>query len=240
VKMPRCDARIRFSAVLAVALVTLPGSLAGSLAGSPAAGHRPRPHPATAPQLTISVSDGRLSVRQGQTLTYLIRLRNTGTGKAARLSVTQTLSAGLQAISASGSGRLHGTIASWDASVPANASRVFRVAARVARPPAQALRLAAVACAARHGSSQPIVCAADLDLFAGRTAAAGPARRPGPGMLPFVATAFVLLAGGAAAICLRRTRHRRTHASRMSAERAGSAPEISTPSATDACHRETA
>jgi len=57
-------------------------------------------------------------------------------------------------------------------------TRTFLVTARVTRPPAQMLRLAAIACVALAGARQPIVCAAHLDKLPAATAGkAGPARR---------------------------------------------------------------
>ena len=198
----RHAAQARVSAALAVGLIALPGAMASS-------------HP----ELTISISDGRDTARPGETLTYRVSLRNTGTVAAGRLEITQTLSAGLEVTEASENGLVRDGRVTWLTALPAGATRTFLVSARVTRPPAQMLRLAAVACVAPPGARQPTVCAAHLDALpaaaraakAAKAGAAGPARRPGPGTVPYAAAAIVAFAGCLFAILFtRRSRLRRS------------------------------
>jgi uncharacterized repeat protein (TIGR01451 family) len=224
VSISRYDAHPRASAALAVGLIALPAAMA--------VGHHLAPRAPGVPELTISVSDGQVSVRPGETLTYRVSLRNTGTGTAARLEVTQTLSAGLEVTWASGNGVPKAGRVAWSAAVPAGGTRTFVVTARVTRPPAQMLRLAAVACVALPGSRQPVVCAAHLDrLPAAAAAPAGPARRSsGMGVLPYAAAALTLLAGCLTAVLFgHRTRRRRRPPSHGAAKRKAAAPETSPP-----------
>jgi len=232
VKISIYDAHVRVTAVFAIGLIALPGSVGPR--------HHPTPHPAATPQLAISVTDRQVAVRPGQTLTYQVSLRNTGAVSAARLAVTQTLAAGLEAISATGGGVLKAGKVSWSTAVPVGGTRTFHVTARVTKPPAQTMQLASVACAALPGSRQPLVCAAHLDRLPARAAPAQPARRPGGGVgaLPYAVTALALLAVGLVATLLRRTRRRSRPSHRVTAKRTAPAPETTPPSTADANHRE--
>jgi hypothetical protein len=131
--------------------------------------------------------------------------------------ITQTLSAGLEFLSASPHGTAANGQVAWYAGIAAGGTQTFRVVARVTRPAVQLLRLAAVACAAADGSSRPIVCAAHLDRLP--AAAAAPASRgAGPSRLVLLAYAVavlvVLAAGVLAVITFRRLRLRRRPALR--------------------------
>jgi uncharacterized repeat protein (TIGR01451 family) len=178
-------------------------------AGEPqGASHAP---PGSVPSLTIGVSDGRTAVKTGDQLTYVVNVRDGGTRSAPRLKITQTLSAGLEFLSASPHGTAANGQVAWYAGIPAGRTETFRVVARVTRPPAQVLRLAAVACAAADGSSRPIVCAAHLDRLPAAAAApatrgAEPSRRV---LLAYAVPALVVLAAGVLAmIAFRRLRLR--------------------------------
>ncbi len=173
------------------------------------ASHMP---PASVPSLMIGVSDGRTAAKAGDQLTYVVRVRDGGTRSAPHLKITQTLSAGLEFLSASPHGTAANGQVAWYAGIPAGGTQAFRVVARVTRPPARLLRLAAVACAAADGSSRPIVCAAHLDRLPATAAAsapggAGPSR---PVLLASAVAVLVVLAAGVlAAIAFRRLRLRR-------------------------------
>jgi len=212
----------RTTAVAAAGLIALPAALA---TGHDATGHDAAGQAGQAPpRLAISVSDGKVATRAGQSLTYTIRLSNTGTATATRLKVTQTMSPGLMVIGASaGAARGPGWVA-WSATVPAGGTRTFRVTARVARTPAKVLRLAAVACAGLPGR-QPLVCAAHLDRLpaaqAGRAREAAQARHAGLSR-PLAAAGLCLLAVCIAAL-LRGVFHRRGR--RDPAEQIGSITE---------------
>jgi len=123
------------------------------------------------------------------------------------------LSAGLEFLSASPHSTAANGQVAWYAGIPAGRTQTFRVVARVTRPPAQLLRLAAVACAAADGtSSRPIVCAAHLDrLPAAAAAPASQGARPaGRVLLAYAVAALVVLAAGVLAVmAFRRLRLRR-------------------------------
>jgi len=205
--------------LMAMPIAVLPGHVAPTKpvtatasAGAPrGASHAP---PGSVPALTIGVSDGRTAVKAGDQLTYVVSVRDGGTRSAPHLKITQTLSAGLEFLSASPHGTAANGQVAWYAGIPAGGTETFRVVARVTRPPAQLLRLAAVACAAADGSSssRPIVCAAHLDrLPAAAAAPASQGARPTGGvLLAYAVAALVVLAAGVlGVIAFRRFRLRR-------------------------------
>ena len=167
------------TAALAVGLVALPAVMAAS---HPAAIHPKPPHTASAargsrtPGLTIGISDGQVTARAGDKLTYTVSVRNSGAVPVPRVKVTQTLSSGLKFLSASDHGLAAGGDVSWTASLPVGGKRTFVDVTRVTSTPATLLRLAAVACVTLPGASRPMVCAAHLDRL---PAAAAPASRSG-------------------------------------------------------------
>ena len=239
----RYDAHARASAALAVGLIALPAAMATGRSSSPPTtpGISPAPPRATGtPELTISVGDGRVAVRPGDALTYRVSLRNAGTVSARRLEVSQTLSAGLEVTGASDSGVARAERVTWSTAVPAGGTRTFVVTARVTRPPAQMLRLAATACVSLPGARQPIVCAADLDKLpvapAHEAGKAVPGRRqPGTRMLPYAAAGIVALAGCLFAVLFtRRTRLRRRPPALVTAKRKDAVPQMSLPAAPNA------
>jgi uncharacterized repeat protein (TIGR01451 family) len=165
-KISQRKAPTQATAALAVGLIAIPAAMAAS---HPAAS-QPKPSPtasaaraARATGLTISISDGHVAARAGDELTYTVSVRNSGTVAVRRLKVTQTLSPGLEFISASDHGAAASGHVSWTASLPVGGKRTFLAVTRVTRTPATLLRLAAVACVTLPGSSRPIVCAAHLD-----------------------------------------------------------------------------
>jgi uncharacterized repeat protein (TIGR01451 family) len=168
------------TAALAVGLVALPAAMAAS---HPAAIRPKPPHTASAargsrtPGLTISISDGQVTARAGDKLTYTVSVRNSGAVAVPRVKVTQTLSSGLKFLSASDHGLAAGGDVSWTASLPVGGKRTFVDVTRVTSTPATLLRLAAVACVTLPGSSSPLVCAAHLDrlpaVAAGSTSRSG-------------------------------------------------------------------
>jgi uncharacterized repeat protein (TIGR01451 family) len=205
--------------LIAVAGGVLPSrvSLAATATATatPGATATPRPRgPHQAPQaqspdvlaLTISVSDGRTAVNPGDQLTYLVSVRDGGMVSAPHLKITQTLSAGLDFVSASPPGMAADGQVTWSAGLPAGGTKTFRVVARVTRTPARLLRLAAVACASAEGSSRPIVCAAHLDRLPAATAALASQGAGTPEAVPldYAAAALVVLAAGVLAVIARR------------------------------------
>ena len=163
------------------------------------------------PALTISVSDGRTAANPGDQLTYLVSVRDGGTVSAQHLKITQTLSAGLDFLSASPHGKAASGLVTWSAGIPAGGTKTFRVMARVTRTPARLLRLAAVACASAEGSSRPLVCAAHLDRLPVATAASASQAAGTSHALPLVYAAVlaVLAAAVLTVITRRRVRLRR-------------------------------
>jgi uncharacterized repeat protein (TIGR01451 family) len=216
---------VMLAGLIAMPIAVLPGHVAPTKpvtatvrAGVPQrASHMPQgaSHmpPASVPALSIGVSDGRTAVKAGDQLTYVVSVRDGGTRSAPHLKITQTLSAGLEFLSASPHGTAANGQVAWYAGIRAGGTQSFRVVARVTRPPAQVLRLAAVACAAADGSSRPIVCAAHLDRLPAAAAAAAAAsqgaRPSGPVLLAIAVAVLVVLAAGVlAVIAFRRLRLR--------------------------------
>jgi uncharacterized repeat protein (TIGR01451 family) len=165
------------TATLAVGLIAIPAAMAAS---QPAVTH-PKPtrtasvaRASRAPGLTISISDGRVAARAGDKLTYTVSVRNSGTVAVRRIKVTQTMSSGLEFLSASDHGAAAGGDVSWTASLPVGGKRTFVDVTRVTRTPPKLLRLAAVACVTLPGSSSPIVCAAHLDRLPAAAAMSAP------------------------------------------------------------------
>ncbi|MGH3202574.1 MAG: hypothetical protein ACRDOA_13395 [Streptosporangiaceae bacterium] len=196
------------SAALAVGLIAIPVAAA---TGHPAASRTARalPSPRT-PGLTISVTDGRGAATAGDRLTYTVSVRDIGIAAAPHLKITQTLSPGLEFLSASGHGVATAGLVAWHASLPAGGTRTFRLTALVTRTPAQEMRLAAVACVAVPGGSRPIVCAAHLDQLPGAAAASAARSGSSRGDLPVYAAGglAVIAAALLTAIAGRRMRRR--------------------------------
>jgi uncharacterized repeat protein (TIGR01451 family) len=175
-------------------------------------------HPIAGPRLSISVSDGRASAKIGDRLSYVVSIRNIGMSAAPHLTITLTLPPGVPLSSVSRHGASAGEKVTWHASVRAGRTQTFRATGRVTRPPAQLVRLAAVACAVAKGGRNPSVCAADLDRSpAGAAAAAvrsgrGAASAGDPaGVYATVGGAAVAVVGVIALVLVtgRRTRLRR-------------------------------
>jgi uncharacterized repeat protein (TIGR01451 family) len=195
----------------AATLATRPAASAST--GAARATRPPVSHRIAGPRLSIGVSDDRASAKVGDRLSYTVSVRNVGTAEVPHLTITLTLPRGVPLSAISRHGTSAGEKATWHASVPAGRTETFRATGQVNRPPAQMVRLAAVACAAAKSGGNPIVCAADLDRTpAGAAAAAVKSGRPGD------PTGTLVTVGGAAvAVCAviafvvvsRRTRRRR-------------------------------
>lgn len=124
-------------------------------------------------QLSIGVTDSRQQVQAGDLVTYAVKVDNIGKRNATRLSIVQTLPAGLKLISASRHPAVHAGQLTWQLSLAAGHTSKFRVVGKVGKTPRQLLRLATIACATAGGSHRPIVCAAHSDqLPAGAVAVA--------------------------------------------------------------------
>jgi len=197
------------TAALAVGLIAMPAAMAAS---HPAASQPKPTHTASTarasrtPGLTISISDGHVAARAGDKLTYTVSVRNSGTVAVRHLKVTQTLSTGLEFLSASDHGVAAGGHVSWAASLPVGGKRTFVDVTRVTKTPPTLLRLAAVACVTLPGSSGPIVCAAHLDRLPAAAAASTSRSGHSVGNVPTytVAGLAVLALGLLTAIVARR------------------------------------
>jgi uncharacterized repeat protein (TIGR01451 family) len=198
------------TAALAVGLIAMPAAMAASHppatppAASPTASAARAPR---APGLTVSVSDGHVAVSDGDELTYTVSVRNSGAVAVPRFTASQTLSTGLEFLSASDHGVATSGRVSWSASLPVSGGRTFHITARVTKTPATLLRLAAVACVTLPGSSRPLVCAAHLDRLPAAAAAASASRpgHSGGNVLTYTgAAAAVLVLGLITAIVARR------------------------------------
>jgi uncharacterized repeat protein (TIGR01451 family) len=200
---------------LAVGLIAMPAAMAAS---HPAASHPKPSHTDSAarapraPGLTISISDGHVAARAGDKLTYTVSVRNSGVVAVRRLKVTQTLSPGLEFLSASDHGVAASGHVSWTAGLPVGGKRTFVDVTRVTRTPPTLLRLAAVACVTLPGSTSPIVCAAHLDRLPAVAAASTSRSGHSIGNVPtYTAAGLAVLALGllTAIVARRRGRLRR-------------------------------
>ncbi|MEU4829852.1 hypothetical protein [Streptosporangium sp. NPDC023615] len=125
-----------------------------------------------APSLSIDIDNGRTSVEEGDRLTYVVTVRNTGTSRVRGLDLTQSLPPGLTFVSADGHGTATKERVRWTADVPAGKAVTFRTVAEVGATPEDLLRLASIACASTEGSDRPIVCATHSDQLPAGAAAA--------------------------------------------------------------------
>jgi uncharacterized repeat protein (TIGR01451 family) len=187
---------------------SLPATSVTATATAPASTGRPAAtatasRPAV-PGLSISVTDGRTSVKPGDQLTYLVSVKDIGTLGAPHLKITQTLPAGLTFVSASRHGVTAGGVVTWLTGLAPGGSQTFTLVTHLTQAPARLLRLAAVACAATQGSARPTVCAAHLDRLpavapspaARASGSSGGARTVyiGAGLAVLVVGAFIVLA----------------------------------------------
>ena len=202
------------TAALAVGLIAIPAAMAVS---HPAASHPQPSHTASAarssraPGLTVSISDGHVTARAGDELSYSVSVRNSGAVAVRRLKVTQTLSSSLKFLSASDHGVAAAGDVSWTASLPVGGKRTFVDVTRVASTPATLLRLAAVACVTLPGSTRPLVCAAHLDRLPAAAASTSRSGHPLGNVLTYTAAGLAALALGllTAIVARRRGRPRR-------------------------------
>jgi uncharacterized repeat protein (TIGR01451 family) len=202
------------TAALAVGLIAMPAAMAVS---HPPASHPKPTHTASAargsrtPGLTISISDGHVTARAGDKLTYTVSVRNSGAVAVRSLKVTQTLTSGLKFLSASDHGVAAGGDVSWTVSLPVAGQRTFVDLTRVTSTPATLLRLAAVACVTLPGSTRPLVCAAHLDRLPAAAASTSRSGHSIGNVLTYTAAGLAALALGllTAIVARRRGRLRR-------------------------------
>jgi uncharacterized repeat protein (TIGR01451 family) len=119
----------------------------------------------SAPQLSISIDNGKTAVSPGDTLRYTLTIRNVGSTDVHGLVVTQTIPGGSSLRSADAKGTLRSGTVSWKADVKAASAITFHTTVAVRDPPKDLLRLATVACAALSAKDAPLVCASHSDLL---------------------------------------------------------------------------
>jgi len=193
--------------VVAAALL-LPLSTAATTAATTAAGQ-------AAPQLSIAIDNGRTSARVGDTLTYVVTVRNLGTTDTVGLVVSQSMPTGLTFGSADPPATTRTGGVGWVSDLVAGGEATFRSTATVSDTPADLLRLASVACAATSADGPPVVCATHSDqLPAGATAEAARTTDPAvstAGRRWYLAGGGALVvAAGVALLVRRRVTVRRT------------------------------
>lgn len=167
------------------------------LAGQAVPAHAAPP----APQLSISVDNGRATARAGDKLSYTITVTNLGAKSVTDLVVSQTVPAGATLVSADGKGQRKSHAVTWVVDVKASAKATVHSTLTVARgTPKDLLRLATVACAKVTAKGPPLVCAADSDqLPAGAAAEAASAQATVPGT-PLTGIKGQILGAGAATV----------------------------------------
>ncbi len=135
---------------------------------------------ATAPQLRISVDNGRTSATVGDSVNYVLTIQNLGSADAPGLQITQSVPVGLKFKSADAGGIVSAGNVRWTMDLTAAKTAVFHTAMTVSATPKDLLRLATVACASLSVKAPPLVCASHSDqLPAGAAAAAiAPASTP--------------------------------------------------------------
>lgn len=117
-----------------------------------------------APQLSISVDNGRTTTQAGEKLAYTVTVTNLGATAIRDLVVTQTVPAGASFGSADGRGQQRAGTISWRVQLKATGQAAMHSTLTVApRPPDHLWRLATVACARVTLKGPPLVCAADSD-----------------------------------------------------------------------------
>ena len=136
------------------------------LTGGPAAAA-----PVEAPQLSITVDNGRTSTTAGDTLDSAVTIRNLGSSAVTGLLVTQTVPAGLVFGSADTDGVAGPEGISWTMDLAPTAETVVRSTMTVSDTPPELLRMATVVCAALSSDGPPIVCASDSDQLPAGAAA---------------------------------------------------------------------
>jgi uncharacterized repeat protein (TIGR01451 family) len=144
--------------VVALSLASLP---IGAVTAHASVVHAPKPDRALA--LRIGIDDGHTMVRQGDQLTYITRLSNTGAVKTPDLLLTQTLVPGLKLVSSTPRGQIFAGRITWKSTLPTGKTDQFSVTVKVGRLSGQLQRLAAVACASTRAGKRPIVCATHSD-----------------------------------------------------------------------------
>lgn len=142
--------------------------LATLLTAGPALAQPPDP---PAPQLSISVDNGRTTAAEGDTLDYTVTVRNLVATEVRGLTVRQTMPVGLELTSAEPGHTVESGAVSWGLDLQAGGEATFRSTLTVKDTPPDLLRLATVACASISTDGPPIVCATHSDQLPAGAAA---------------------------------------------------------------------
>ncbi|WP_170322917.1 DUF11 domain-containing protein [Acrocarpospora macrocephala] len=122
------------------------------------------PEPEETPlPLNISIDNGHTSVRQGDRLTYTIKISNTGDAETPVLRVFQATVPGLEVLSTTPEATASAKRIEWSKSLSAREEAEFSVIAQVGPQAPQMQRLTVVACASNKSTDRPVVCAAHSD-----------------------------------------------------------------------------
>ncbi|WP_170321298.1 DUF11 domain-containing protein [Acrocarpospora pleiomorpha] len=113
--------------------------------------------------LNISIDNGQTSVRQGDRLTYTIKISNTGDTETPELRVFQTTVPGLEVLSTTPEATASTKRIEWSKKLSGREEAEFSVTAQVGPQAPQMQRLTVVACASNKSSDRPVVCAAHSD-----------------------------------------------------------------------------
>ncbi|MEO3856704.1 hypothetical protein [Acrocarpospora sp. B8E8] len=113
--------------------------------------------------LNISIDNGRTSVRQGDRLTYTIKISNTGDAETPVLRVFQATVPGLEVLATTPEATASAKRIEWSKSLAAREEAEFSVTAQVGPQAPQMQRLTVVACASNKSTDRPVVCAAHSD-----------------------------------------------------------------------------
>jgi uncharacterized repeat protein (TIGR01451 family) len=146
---------------IAIPLVGLAGLLAATSAEPAQAEAK-----AKAPQLSITVDDGRTDAGAADSLRYTVTITNLGADRVRDLHLSQTVPAGSSFDSADHGGRVRKGTIGWTVDLGAGRTTTVTSSLAVDRDlPPELLRLATVACASTSATAAPVVCASDSDLL---------------------------------------------------------------------------
>ncbi|WP_051386441.1 DUF11 domain-containing protein [Actinokineospora inagensis] len=113
---------------------------------------------ATAPRLSISVENGRVTAAAGDQLAYTVTLRNLGANAVDNLDLTQSVPVGLRFDAADPRGTAGAKAVEWVVDLAPGGAAVFRSRMTVVGS-GDRYRVATVACARTTSDSPPLVCA---------------------------------------------------------------------------------
>ncbi|WP_066376380.1 DUF11 domain-containing protein [Herbidospora mongoliensis] len=149
---------------MALSLIAIQPGIAAAHAGAEPT-HKPK-----AVTLSIAIDNGHTTVKEGDRLTYTVKIHNTGATDTPVLRLSQTMVPGLKLLSSTPSGTVSAGRIEWSKSLPAGEKAQFSVTVDVGELAPQLQRLAVVACASAKTGDRPIVCATHSDRLLTTTA----------------------------------------------------------------------